>query len=206
MRNITTVLFDLGGVLIELGSLSEMMATSPYSDEDIWKGWTRSLSVRCYESGACTSEEFATNMVDEFKLSITATEFIEKFRQWPKRTYPGSQSLLDNLSGKFRLACLSNTNHTHWEGFLCDQEIMASFSDVFLSHQTGVLKPDDAAFIHVLNSLGVSAEAILFFDDNPGNVSAARRMGMNAECAKTPEGVIEALNEVGANIRSDGPM
>jgi hypothetical protein len=31
-------------------------------------------------------------------------------------------------------------------------------------------------------------------------------MGMNAECAKTPEGVIEALNEVGANIRSDGPM
>ena len=83
---------------------------------------------------------------------------------------------------------------------MCDQEIMASFSDVFLSHQTGVLKPDDAAFIHVLDSLGVSAEAILFFDDNPGNVSAARRMGMNAECAKTPEVVNDALNEVGANI------
>ena len=49
-------------------------------------------------------------------------------------------------------------------------------------------------------NLGVSAEAILFFDDNPGNVSAARRMGMKAECAKTPEGVIEALNEVAANI------
>ena len=86
MRNITAVLFDLGGVLIELGSLSEMMATSPYSDEDIWKGWARSLSVRCSESGACTSEEFATNMVDEFKLSIAASEFIEKFRRWPKRT------------------------------------------------------------------------------------------------------------------------
>ena len=139
-------------------------------------------------------------MVDEFKLSIAASEFIEKFRRWPKRTYPGAQSLLDNLSGKFRLACLSNTNHIHREGFLCDQEIMASFSDVFLSHQAVVLKPDDAAFIHLLDSLGVSAEAILCFDDNPGNVSAARRMGMNAECAKTPEVVIDALNEVGANI------
>ena len=177
-----------------------MMATSPHSDEDIWKSWTRSLSVRCYESGACTSDEFAANMVDEFKLSITATEFIEKFRQWPKRTYPGAQSLLDNLSGKFRLACLSNTNHTHWEGFLRDQAIMACFGDVFLSHQTGVLKPDDAAFIHVLDNLGVPAEAILFFDDNPGNVSAAKKMGMNAECANTPEGVIDALNELGANI------
>ena len=66
MRNITTVLFDLGGVLIELGSLSEMMATSPHSDEDIWKGWTRSHSVRCYESGACPSDEFAANMVVDF--------------------------------------------------------------------------------------------------------------------------------------------
>ena len=200
MRNINTVLFDLGGVLIELGSLSEMMATSPQSDEDIWMGWTQSPSVRSYESGGCTSEEFAENMVDEVKLSISATEFIQKFRQWPKRTYPGARSLLDNLSGKFRLACLSNTNATHWENFLCDQKIMACFTDVFLSHQTGVLKPDDAAFNLVLNNLGVPAEAILFFDDNPGNVLAAKKFGMNARCAKTPKGVIDALNELGGNI------
>ena len=200
MRNITTLLFDLGGVLIELGSLSEMMATSPHSDEDIWKGWTRSPSVRRYESGRCTSEEFAENMVNEFELSINASEFIDKFRQWPKGTYPGAQSLLDNLSGEFHLACLSNTNHTHWEGFLCEQEIMSCFSDSFLSHQTGVLKPDEAAFTHVLDDLGVAPEAILFFDDNPGNVSAAKKMGMNAECAKTPEGVINALNSLGLDI------
>jgi hypothetical protein len=79
MRNITTVLFDLGGVLIELGPLSEMTATSPISDKNIWKGWIQSSSVRCCESGECTSEEFAENMVAEFKLSITATEFIERF-------------------------------------------------------------------------------------------------------------------------------
>ena len=200
MRNITTLLFDLGGVLIELGSLSEMMATSPHSNEDIWKGWTQSPSVRRYESGGCTPEEFAENMVVEFELSITPPEFIEKFRQWPKRTYPGAQSLLDNLSGEFHLACLSNTNHTHWEGFLCDQEIMGYFSDAFLSHQTGVLKPDEAAFSRVLDNLGVAAEAILFFDDNPGNVAAAREMGMNAECAKTPEGVINTLNGLGLDI------
>ena len=200
MRNITTVLFDLGGVLIELGSLSEMMATSPQSDEDIWMGWTQSPSVRCYESGGCTTEAFAEKMVDEFKLSISATESIEKFRQWPKRTYPGALSLLENLSGKFRLACLSNTNPTHWEGFLCDQKIMAYFSDVFLSHQTGVLKPDDAAFNHVLNNRCVPPEAILFFDDNPGNVLAAKKFGMNAKYARTPKGVIDVLNELGGNI------
>jgi glucose-1-phosphatase len=200
MRNITTLLFDLGGVLIELGSVSEMMATSPYSEEDIWKGWTRSPSVRRYESGRCTEEEFAENMVKEFELSISTAEFIGKFQQWPRGTYPGAQSLLENLSGKFHLACLSNTNLTHWEGFLSEQEVMTCFSDAFLSHQTGVLKPDEAAFRRVLDDLGVSPEAILFFDDNPGNVSAARKIGMNADCAKTPKGVISTLNRLGLSI------
>lgn len=200
MRNITTLLFDLGGVLIELGSLSEMMATSPHSNEDIWNGWTRSPSVRRYESGACTSEDFAEDMVLEFELSISPAEFIERFRAWLRGTYPGAQSLMDNLSGEFQLACLSNSNVSHWEGFLCEQEIMACFNNTFLSHQTGFLKPDEAAYRRVLDDLGVAPEAILFFDDNPGNVSAARSMGINAECAKTPKGVINALKGLGVNI------
>jgi hypothetical protein len=74
-------------------------------------------TVRRYESGRCMSEEFAKNMVNEFDLAITAAGFIEQFSQSPKRTYPGAQSLLDSLSGKFHLACLSNTNHTIEKGF-----------------------------------------------------------------------------------------
>ena len=186
--------------MIELGSLSEMMATSPYSDQDIWKNWTRSSSVRRYESGRCTTEELAENMVNEFELSIIAAEFTEKFRQWPKRTYPGAQLLLKKLASAFHLACLSNTNQTHWESFLCGQEIMAWFGDVFLSHQMGTLKPDEAAFRYVLDNLGVEPGAILFLDDNPGNVSAARRMGINAGCAKKSEGVINRLHGLGLNI------
>ena len=186
--------------MIELGSLSEMMATSPFSDEEIWKGWTRSPSVRRYESGECTSVQFAEDMVNEFELSIGASEFIEKFRLWPKGTYPGAQSLLEKLAGDFHLACLSNTNQTHWEDFLCEQEILTCFSDSFLSHQTGVLKPDEAAFRRVLDKLDVAPETILFFDDNPGNVSAAKKIGMNAECSKKPEGVIDTLKGLGLNI------
>ena len=186
MRNVTTVLFDLGGVLIKLGPFSEMMATSPISDKDIWKGWIQSSSVRCCESGGCTSQEFAENMVAEFNLSINATGFIERFQQWPKRAYPGAHSLRETLSRKFRLASLSKTNPTHWEDFLCDQKIMTCFSDVYLSHQKGNLKSEAAAFIHVLDHLGLSTEAILFFDDNPMHVSAAEKMGRNAKCTKTP--------------------
>jgi len=63
---------------------------------------------------------------------------------------------------------------------------MTCFSDVYLSHQKGNLKPDAVAFVHVLDNLGLSTEAILFFDDNSMHVSAAEKMGRNAKCTKTP--------------------
>ena len=196
MGNITTLLFDLGGVLIELGSLSEMMSTSPLPEEAIWEGWTMSPAVRAYESARCSTTRFASSMVNEFNLSISPDEFIEKFQRWPKGTYPGAQALLQNLARDYRLVCLSNTNQIHWETFLGQQEIMGCFSEAFLSHQTGILKPDDAAFRQVLDKLGIAAESILFLDDNPGNVAAARKSGMAAECVKTPNGVINTLNDL----------
>jgi len=77
---------------------------------------------------------------------------------------------------------------------------MTWFGDVFLSHQMGALKPDEAAFRYVLNNLGVEPGAILFLDDNPGNVSAARRMGINAGFAKKPEGLINLLHGLDLGI------
>jgi len=37
LGNVTTLLFDLGGVLIELGSLQQMMASSPFDDQPVMK-------------------------------------------------------------------------------------------------------------------------------------------------------------------------
>jgi putative hydrolase of the HAD superfamily len=56
----------------------------------------------------------------------------------------------------------------------------AAFDSHFVSHLTGRIKPDAAAFEHVVESLGCSPAAVLFFDDNLLNVDAAKRLGMQS--------------------------
>ena len=178
-----------------------MMATSPYSDEDIWKGWTRSLSVRCYESGACTSEEFATNMVDEFKLSITASRVYRKIPTMAQTYLPGlpNHCWITSPENSALHACPTPITHTG-KGFCVIRKswrLSATFSfhtrQVFLNP---MMLPSSMSW-----TVWASRPRQFFSSMTiPGTSPLRRRMGMNAECAKTPEGVIDALNEVGANI------
>lgn len=197
MRNITTLLFDLGGVIIELGSLQDMMASSPLSEQEIWQSWIRSPSVRSFESGACSADEFALQMIDEFSLTLSPEEFLVKFNDWPQGTYKGASQLLMGLSDSYRLACLSNSNQSHWDYFLRHQTVLKHFEDLFFSHETGHLKPDSGAFDHALQAMSVSPAEVLFFDDNEANVESARKLGMQAVRVDSPDGVLHALNEKG---------
>ena len=197
MGNVTTLLFDLGGVLIELGSLQEMMATSPFDNQQIWKNWISSPSVRRFESGDCTDIEFAQSMISEFKLTVSVDDFLIEFNAWPQGTFVGAEELLVALVDRYRLACLSNTNLCHFNNFLHDQPVMKHFEMSFLSHQTGVLKPDRAAFDNVLIRLDAEPGEVLFFDDNPGNIAAATEFGFATDLVNTPDDVIRALKRRG---------
>lgn len=197
MRNITTLLFDLGGVIIELGSLQDMMSSSPLSEQDIWQNWIQSPSVRRFESGACSADEFAVRMIEEFSLTLSPEDFLVKFNNWPQGTFKGASQLLMGLSDSFRLACLSNSNQSHWEYFLRHQSVLEHFEDQFFSHETGHLKPDSDAFHHALQQMSISPGEVLFFDDNEANVKSARALGMQAVRVDSPDAVLHALYEQG---------
>lgn len=195
--NITTLVFDLGGVLIELGDLGEMMESSPYTASEVWATWISSPSVRRFESGLCTEQEFARSMILEFELNLDNERFLAYFNAWPKGIMPGAIELLDELSGTFRLACLSNTNAAHYESFLKHQAIMPRFEAAFLSHQMGCLKPDQAAFERAIDGLGVNPTEVVYFDDHPKNVLAAQSNGFNANITSNPEEIRAVLTKMG---------
>ena len=197
MRDITTLLFDLGGVLIELGDLSDLMATSSKEPRKIWQEWLTSSAVRNFEAGRCDERQFARNMIDEFDLSLTGDEFLEKFRGWPKRTFPEAELLLEKLSRNFRLVCLSNTNLTLYDHFLSKQPIISSFEFTFFSHETGLIKPQPEAFLNVLDQLALEPQEIMFFDDNQANIDAAKIIGMAAKLVNSPSDVLNHLNRAG---------
>jgi putative hydrolase of the HAD superfamily len=197
---IDVILFDLGGVLIELSGVEQMLRWCPdvADSHELWRRWLRSPAVRRYETGGATSEEFAAAAVAEFALPVDAAAFLAAFEYWPRALYPGAIALLEELAPRYRLASVSNTNALHWQRFRRDWSLDARFHHNFPSHEVGKLKPDIEYFAHVVDALGVPAGRVLFVDDNVLNVEAAASLGIVARRVAGVDGVREALDEIGA--------
>ena len=182
---IEAVVFDLGGVLVRLGDLTDILGDHPLPESEFWPMWLQSKTVRDFESGRCDATEFGNRLVAEFGLQFSGEELVHRFLAWPKGLYPESQDLLTRIAD-VSLAVLSNSNPVHWDGQK-DAEVIRSLIDkAFMSHEIGLIKPDPEIFDYVQGDLALPADAILFLDDNQINVDAARRAGWKAELTKGP--------------------
>ncbi len=199
---IKTVVFDMGGVLVELGPISDILGEEEISVDDFWRGWLRSPTVRHFERGRCTPEYFGAELVKELGLAMSGEELIERFARWPKGLFPGARDLLVELkSNGVPFSVLSNTNVMHWET-QTDHEVIAELFDrMFTSYSLDMVKPDAIIFEHVIaelrNELDVEPEQILFVDDNQPNIDAALALGIDAVLTKGVDQVRAALAERG---------
>jgi len=197
-KQIRVLLFDLGGVLIELNNLSTLLQFngSEMPVNKLWSDWLSSPAARAFEMGISTKEQFADKYIEETNLPISRNEFLNAFTQLPKGLYPDTHRLIDRCRDRYFIACLSNTNAIHWQRLIHEMGIDGMFDQHFASHLTGKLKPDRESFEHVLQSLNCDPPAILFLDDNEMNVKAARSVGIIAyrtQGAQEAEKILEKM-------------
>jgi putative hydrolase of the HAD superfamily len=105
--------------------------------------------------------------------------------------------LLARIPPTYRRALLSNSNALHWPRVSNDMGLGAAFNHHFVSHLTGKIKPDAAAFEDVLTTLDCAPARVLFLDDNLLNVEAARNLGMRAAKVQGPREAQRVLIDFG---------
>jgi putative hydrolase of the HAD superfamily len=175
------VLFDLGGVLIEVSGVRVMLElTGIESEEELWRRWLTCRWVRRFESGGCSETEFAAGVVADWQLELSAAAFLAAFRAWPTGPLPGAAELVAQTRASVATGCFSNTNALHWHDHIAAWPLTGLFDHRFLSFELGLLKPDIAAFVQVADLLEVPAERVLFLDDNALNVVGAAAAGFQA--------------------------
>jgi putative hydrolase of the HAD superfamily len=194
--DIKVLLFDLGGVLLRL---NDPVATfgMQLTHAQFMERWLLSPSVREFERGAIDADTFAKNIVVEARLDYDPSEFLRRFDAWPDQLYPGTLELLEKIPRRYERAILSNTNAVHWQRVNHGDRLTPYFDKIFLSCETGLLKPDVQAFAHVAASSGCAAKNILFFDDNPLNVNAALDLGCAAELINGIDDLRRAFDQNG---------
>lgn len=179
----THLLFDLGGVIVELAGrpLDDVWLANGTPPEDSWKLWLTSDAPRAFETGHTGPAEFARAIVDELDLQVTPEAFLARFLHLPVGTYPGALELLHALKGRYVRGIFSNSNVLHWPRKMGEMHLDDAVDDHFASHLIGHVKPDPGGFEHVVRHWGVAPGRILFLDDNALNVEAARAAGFVAE-------------------------
>lgn len=182
LKDIRVLLFDVGGVLVQLSGVEVMLAwLGPTRTlEEMWWMWLHSAPVRQFETGKIDAIEFASGVISEFGLPVEPQEFLDAFASWPTGLYPGTLEMLARIPRNYRRAILSNSNRLHWPRVKDDMGLGAAFDHHFVSHLTGRIKPDTEAFAQVVESLACTPNEVLFLDDNTINVEAARRFGMQS--------------------------
>ena len=172
------ILFDLGGVLVDLADPVTSIGLS-MSDEEFWSVWLSSPLVQQFETGRLTASEFVT----QFGAGLgfhDADEFDRALRSWHLPLFDGAERALQDLTASNTIALLSNTNEIHWQHVESQTDVFANFAKVFLSYETGNAKPHPSAFHDVVAHFDCEPQDIIFFDDNIGNIVAAKAEGLRA--------------------------
>ena len=185
--NVRVVCFDLGGVLIRIhrtwSSACHAVGLDVRSD-DIDRRFADigAPIVEDYQTGRLTGDEFAAALSAGIDGLYTPEEVDRVHRAWTIDEYPGAAALVQQLNAAgVHTACLSNTNAAHWD-MLSDIPTIARLITPLASHLMGLHKPDRAIYEVAEAAFGgPRGREIIFFDDLPENVEAARAYGWRSE-------------------------
>jgi putative hydrolase of the HAD superfamily len=197
--DIEVVLFDLGGVLVELeGPPVPHAWTDAVREQELWDRWLSCPWVQRFERGGCDVREFAAGVVETWGLRVEPEVFTEHLRSWPRGLFPEAEPLVREVAQSARVGCLSNTNELHWDGQL-DADLLRGFfpGAAFASHELGCVKPEREIYECALTELSVAPERVLFLDDSARNVAGAEAVGLHARRARGPSEARAALAEFG---------
>lgn len=150
-----------------------------------------------FEKGTLTEKQYLDSFFADARPVDAAA-----FRDMLYATYewlPGMENLLARLAAAgFAIHTLSN--YSIWYELIEQKLQLSRFLEwTFVSHRTGLRKPDGACYRHAWETLNVNAQQCLFVDDRELNVAAAKLTGMQAIEAKSAEQLERDLAELGVS-------
>ncbi|MFA6043844.1 MAG: HAD-IA family hydrolase [Phycisphaerales bacterium] len=189
MTTPTLVCFDIGGVLIRHFrewpvACDAMGLPVPQNLNDPAFVAKRRELHQHFGTGRIEEESFYNGLAEAAGGGLYTVADIRRLHQgWLLEEYAGVADLLAVLKQRVTIALLSNTDAAHWRQMhhLPDSSRRyASMTHVHhphASHLLGAMKPDDLIYERFEQAVGVAGERILFFDDLPRNIEAARARG-----------------------------
>jgi putative hydrolase of the HAD superfamily len=187
MAEIKNIVFDLGAVLLNIDYNRTRSAFIDLGYTDFDKMYSQARGNDFFdrlETGHLPDAAFYEYVLSIGNGKVTQEQVMHAWNSMLLDFRGESLNFLKQLSSKYKLFLLSNTNAIHKEVFeiiLQKQTGAASldtyFTKAYFSHLVGMRKPNEDIFRFVLSDAGIIAEETLFIDDLDKNIEAARKLG-----------------------------
>ena len=188
MKGIKNIIFDLGGVIINLDNRRTEQAFVDLGIKNIRQyfghGHAASFFME-YEVGKISDRQFIDAVRELTDPRATDKAIVEGWNALLLDFPPERIRLLERLRGRYRIFLFSNTNALHlaalrriYSEAFGSGTLDEHFEKTYYSHLLGMRKPDRESFEYILKENHLNGAETLFVDDAIVNVEGAEQAGL----------------------------
>ena len=197
MQSVSTIIFDLGGVLIDYDlqrCINSFRALGYEKAEQMLNPFTQAGVMLGLDSGHATSQDLYDDVhrtvghaVDHKAIDRALCSFLLSIPEYKL------DMLLSLRHRGFRVLMLSNTNQIMMDHIRTQEftrqglTIDAYFERTFLSYEMKLVKPHAEIYRQMIRDAQLIPAECLFIDDSEANIATAQALGFNTYRAAVHE-------------------
>ncbi|MCW3106118.1 MAG: family phosphatase [Segetibacter sp.] len=201
MKKIKNIIFDLGGIFIDIAFKSTekaFVSLGVTNFNDFYTQHTASTLFEDLETGKASPSEFYERFRQETGVAITDEQIKDAWNAMLGKFHIERLNWLEEIGFRYKIYLYSNTNLIHYDAFQkIYQECSGkeNFDDYFIkahySHDLGLRKPYPESFTKLLAVENLDAEETLFIDDSYNNIEGAKQAGLQTILLLPPKTVLD---------------
>lgn len=187
---IKTIIFDLGGVIINLNyalTVQAFKSLGGHNFDKIYSQFKQSALFDRYETGQIDDPAFRKGLTEELDLPMEDEQFDAAWNAMlldlPKERLEFIRQLRQE---GFTTLLFSNTNGVHLKKVfeICQKtaevkDFSGCFDKEYYSHTFGMRKPHKESFEQIIKNHNLKASEILFVDDTIQHIEGAKQAGIH---------------------------
>jgi epoxide hydrolase-like predicted phosphatase len=206
MQGIKNVIFDLGGVIINLDLNRTIDAFNKFSDIPFQKIYTQATQTELFDlldTGKISEKEFFSHLKKQINFSGKDEILFDAWNAMLLNVPEERLDVLVEMKHNYNTYLLSNTCEPHITAF--ERELYLDhgvknfddyFDKVYYSCRVGLRKPNKEIFEMVLSENNLKPEETVFIDDSAQHVQGAGNCGINSFLLEKNKEIATLLKEL----------
>jgi FMN phosphatase YigB (HAD superfamily) len=204
--SIKNLIFDLGGVILDLSTDHTLQALSKLSGIEIKRvnELYSSPGFEVYEKGLMSDDDFRDYVREVYVIQSSMAEIDACWNAMLRGIPVRKLQLLQKLKQDYNVYLLSNTNSIHLAYinqvmlpgiFQHAKSLDSYFHRAYYSHVMKKRKPNADIFEQVLSENALLPHQTLFLDDNLSNVDGAKQLGIKTVHVVSPDLIYDYFHD-----------